>query len=171
MSRITLNPSQSITIVRWYISLLTLSRGVLYTPIIVSIALFLIYIPRLIASDGIIQQFILPQPPYDALSIVSGQSSWITTIGIAVSYAEYLFRQQIKLSLRKKSLIIITVISLGYVVLALLLLKKTDTPSGLVAIFIIPLYILSLLSLLMNAVWWHLLRWCDNVLEKSSVQS
>lgn len=154
-----------ILLARGYIYLLMIARGSLYTPIIISVALFIRYIPLAFSpSSATITS--LPQPPYSVEGYLGWPAPYFLIIGLIISLIEWFCRDIWHLTLKRKLLFLSIALTSGYMITVFALVLSAPIAHSQIIAFIVPFYGFTIFSLLLNSITWRVLKTTDDILRK-----
>ncbi len=163
---VTKRDSIFVLLARGYIYLLMIARGSLYTPIIISVAIFIRYIPLAFSSTSTTVTS-LPQPPYSVEGFVGWPAPYFLIIGLIISLIEWFCRDIWHLTLKRKLLILTIGLTSGYLITVFALVMSAPITNSQIIAFIVPFYGFTIFSLLLNSITWRVLQTTDDILRRN----
>lgn len=128
-------------------------QGILYTPVILSFAFFIIAIPILIQGNNTNTLLrLLPSGNFTDADIITIYGKFAFGASLIIAIAETVFRKQFKISVKKKTLFAGLFLLLGYAAIAGLLIYKANIQTGTALTISLALFIFSALSLFASAL-------------------
>ncbi len=129
-------------------------QAVLYTPIVLSISLFIIIIPMLFQSEYINSLFsFFPNGNYTTTNILTLYGKYAFGLSLLIALAETVFRKRVVIEAKKKIILLGLSLLVGYCLTFIFFITKTELTTGNTLIVLIPFFLMSFFAAILNALF------------------
>lgn len=147
MYNIHMNDNQTFRIIamRVFIFIVGIFQAALYTPFVISLAFFIIFIPVLFQhnlTNPLLSLF--PQGEYNTARLLAVYGKYAFVVSLTISFGEMLLKKRFNISLRKKLAFASIVLVIGYGLAWASMTYKFGAPKGWTALVMLLLSLFAL---------------------------
>lgn len=149
---------------KFFIYILGIFQAALYTPVILSGILFVAII-SVFFKNGLISPLLIffHNGYYKSADIMAIYGGYAFGASLTVTFVEMVTRKQFKISIRKKAVLLGTLLLIGYSFVFVFFIK-VGLSVGEIAIILVPLFILSVLSVFLRMCLEFLTNFLNKIL-------
>ena len=147
------NNQSGFYILKIFTYILGIFQAALYTPIVLSIALFVVIIPRLFQGDLNNPLFrFLPNGHYTTTDILVIYGKYAFGLSLVIAFAEMMWKKRFTISIKKKIVLFGLLLLVGYSLTFIFFVTKTKLTIGDTLIVLVPSFILSFFAVCLSTL-------------------